>query len=627
MRIFSASRHLESSSDAPSAVTIITAEEIHAYGWRTLGDVLNSVRGFYTAYDRNYTYLGTEGVLRPGDYNSRMLLMINGHRLNENVYDSAPIGTEFPLDLDLVDRIEIVRGPASSLFGTNAVFGVINVITRKAAGETIELAGDTSSGLERSGRLTSSFQKGRLAGLLSGNLYRANGQSRLFFPEFDTRATNYGVAENGDGDGSMHAFGDLEVGHLRLQGLYSERTKSVPTAPLGSDFNKPATSTDQREYVDLAYHRPVSATTDLDLRGYFDGYSYLGCALYTRHAGDTKRGFLIGNADWSGSEAVLSKQIGKHRVMVGGQYEYTFAVRQKTYIQDSTPTVDERDSQYSTAIYGQAELKLARKLAMNAGLRWDWFDRYGGAASPRMALVFSPDSKTAIKYIIGRAFRAPNAFENWYADGIYTERPLNQLRVEETLSEEAVLERIIRGWSKLTTELFYNDLSRLIDSEHDSSSGLWTFANSGRYKARGLGVEWQVNTQAGVMLRSSYTLADATDSGGLRLAASPVHSIKLDFAVPMPLRTRAAMEVLYTSSQVAVGPEVLPSALLTNFTFSTKSAWHGWDLSASCYNALNRKWFAVAGPTLPLESIEQDGRSFRVSVARRFSLRKESRHE
>ena len=77
-------------------------------------------------------------MLRPGDYNSRMLLLINGHRLNDNVYDSAQIGTEFPLDMDLVERIEVVRGPSSSLFGTNAVFGVINVITGAPAGTEIE---------------------------------------------------------------------------------------------------------------------------------------------------------------------------------------------------------------------------------------------------------------------------------------------------------------------------------------------------------------------------------------------------------------------------------------------------------------------------------------------------------
>ena len=112
LKVYSASRHLEDVRDAPSSVTIVTGEEIRRYGWRTLADVLGSLRGFYTSNDRNYTYLGVRGFLRPGDFNSRILLLLNGHRLNESLYDSAYYGNDFPIDLDLIDRIEVVRGPA-----------------------------------------------------------------------------------------------------------------------------------------------------------------------------------------------------------------------------------------------------------------------------------------------------------------------------------------------------------------------------------------------------------------------------------------------------------------------------------------------------------------------------------
>jgi iron complex outermembrane receptor protein len=200
VKVFSASRHLEDSRQAPSSVSTITGEDIRRYGWRTLGDALRSLRGFYTSYDRDYTYLGVRGFLRPGDYNSRILLLLNGHRLNDNVFDSAFVGTELLLDLDLVDHIEIVRGPSSSLFGTNAVFGVINVITRQSpSGKTVELSGDTASYLERTGRVTASFRLSKLSGLLSGSLYRSAGQARLYFPEFAAPESNNGWADNVDG--------------------------------------------------------------------------------------------------------------------------------------------------------------------------------------------------------------------------------------------------------------------------------------------------------------------------------------------------------------------------------------------------------------------------------------------
>ena len=63
-KVFSASKHLEDSRQAPSSVTTITAEDIRRFGWRTLAEALSSLRGFYTSYDRNYTYLGVRGILR-----------------------------------------------------------------------------------------------------------------------------------------------------------------------------------------------------------------------------------------------------------------------------------------------------------------------------------------------------------------------------------------------------------------------------------------------------------------------------------------------------------------------------------------------------------------------------------
>jgi iron complex outermembrane receptor protein len=128
--VYGASMHLQPSGDAPSSVTVITAAEIQEHGYRTLADILRTVRSFYVTYDRNYSSIGVRGFARPGDYNTRILLLVDGHRMNDDVYDEAMIGTEFPIDIEMIKRIEIIRGPASSLYGSNALFAVINVITR-----------------------------------------------------------------------------------------------------------------------------------------------------------------------------------------------------------------------------------------------------------------------------------------------------------------------------------------------------------------------------------------------------------------------------------------------------------------------------------------------------------------
>jgi outer membrane receptor for ferrienterochelin and colicins len=132
--VFGAARREQRVTEAPSSVTIVTAEDIRLFGWRTLAEALTSVRGFYVTNDRNYSYVGVRGFSRPTDYNNRILVLVNGHRFNDNVYDQALVGNEFPIDMALVDRIEVIRGPGSALYGTSAFFAVINLVLRPGGG-------------------------------------------------------------------------------------------------------------------------------------------------------------------------------------------------------------------------------------------------------------------------------------------------------------------------------------------------------------------------------------------------------------------------------------------------------------------------------------------------------------
>jgi len=146
IKVYTASKHLQSGTDAPSSVTVITADEIQKHGYRSLADVLQTVRGFFITYDRNYSSVGVRGFARPGDFNTRVLLLVDGHRLNDNIYDEAMLGTEFPVDIDLISRIEVVRGPVSSLYGSNALFAVINIITKRGPDlRGLELSGEVAS--------------------------------------------------------------------------------------------------------------------------------------------------------------------------------------------------------------------------------------------------------------------------------------------------------------------------------------------------------------------------------------------------------------------------------------------------------------------------------------------------
>src|SRR5688572_7027104 len=184
--VYAASRHAQTRGEAPSSVSIVTAEEIRRHGYRTLGDVLRSVGSFYLTDDRNYGYVGVRGFGRPGDYNTRILVLVDGIRVNEPVYDASYVGREFVLDPAAIDRVEIVRGPGASMYGNSAFFAVVNVVTkqgRQLRGGELSVSGGSFEDV--GGRLTwGTATPGGLDVLASVSASHLGGRT-LYFPEFD----------------------------------------------------------------------------------------------------------------------------------------------------------------------------------------------------------------------------------------------------------------------------------------------------------------------------------------------------------------------------------------------------------------------------------------------------------
>ena len=263
----SASKYWQDIMDAPASVTIITSQDIKDYGYKTLYDVLQHVRGLYLSNDRNYSYLGVRGFSRPTDYNNRILVLINGHRMNENVYGSVDFGNGNYPDLSTIEQIEIVRGPGSVLYGNNAMFAVINIIPKSGAGiNALNIKADYGSWQNE--RLTMSYGKefdNGLDLLISANAGGIKGAD-LYYPEFNSDSTNHGVAQNLDGERYFGFFSTVKMNDFKLSTYFTSRRKDIPTASFGTVFNKLSYSNDSYSFIDLSYDHDVSDVSEFMVR-------------------------------------------------------------------------------------------------------------------------------------------------------------------------------------------------------------------------------------------------------------------------------------------------------------------------------------------------------------------------
>src|SRR5690242_8031912 len=337
IKVYSASRYSQLVSEAPASVTVISRNQIERGGYRTLADILRSVRGFYISYDRQYSYLGVRGFSDSGDYNTRVLLMVDGHRMNDAIYEQAMLGTEFILDVGTIERVEITRGPSSSLYGTNAVFAVVNVITRKASNVNgLELEGGVGTLNTYRGRITYGGTFAGVNAMMSGSFYGSKGNKYLYYPEYDSPATNNGIASHVDDDQALNLLGTFSTHGFRFQAAYSDREKGDPTGSFGDVFNSRLNrERDARGYLDLRYERTMGETTLMG-RTYYDRYVNDGTFLQDRSPDPDILNLDFGRGESWGAEFQAVSTLQSRYKVVGG-FEYRNDFRQDMLNYDVNP--------------------------------------------------------------------------------------------------------------------------------------------------------------------------------------------------------------------------------------------------------------------------------------------------
>lgn len=632
--VYGACKYDQKVTDAPASVTVINAEEIKKYGYRSLAEILRSVRGFTVSNDRNYQYLGVRGFSRLGDYNSRVLLLIDGHRLNNNIYDQASIGTDFPLDIDLIDRVEVIRGPSSSLYGTSAFFGVINVITRQGKDlKSSEASGGAGSQESYSGRLSYGDKfSGGLEMFLSASRFESEGEDRLYFKEYDALGVNNGIAEHSDGDSSYSLFSKFSLRDLTLSGALASREKVIPTGVYQTAFNDPRNrTTDAYGYLDLKYSHKLEEQGEVTARAYYENFRYRGDYIYNGAAqGDPQllnKDFADG--EWFGFEVMATRRFLKgHQLTAGMEDRYNLRLDQRNYYADPYESLlDDQRRSNIYALFLQDEYQLLANLSLIGGVRYDHYNTFGGTTNPRLALIYKPAEKTILKLLFGKAFRAPNVYEMYYGDGVsYRANP--DLRPERITTTEVVCDQYLGEHFRSSLSAYYYQIKGLI-TQHLGGDDLLVYENTETIRARGIEAEVEVRWVDGLQGRASYVLQQAEDADSeLSLTNSPRHQAKLNLNIPLVRQTLfAGAEVQYVSARKTLLRNDAGGFTTTNLTLFSQNFVPGLDLSASVYNLFDKNYGDPVGgelridpeqPELGLDTVLQDGRTFRVKLTYRF---------
>jgi iron complex outermembrane receptor protein len=610
--ISSASRYGQSVYQAPASVTVISREEIRRFGYRTLADVLGAAGGMFTTADRNYSYLTVRGLARRGDFNTHVLILLDGRRLNQPVNDSSLLGTEGLIDLEAVERVEIIRGPASTLYGANAFYAVINLVTRTGAsakGAEAQVAGGSfESGyasLTGGTRTASGFDVFATA---SG--YRSRGPD-LYYPEFDTPETGNGRAIGRDGDRFGRTLVRVMKGDFTVEGFYSYRRKDIPTASYDTLFGQPGEMThDGGSMLSAAYEHAFDDLSRVWASASYQSVHYWGDYPYADGVfGDDVY------ARWLTLEGQYQLVAGRHRISVGGE-------ARRNHLDQSVPgTYQDHRSTWVLAGFLQGEAHFGERVTLYAGGRYDHYESFGGTFNPRIVLVTEPVSGTFLKAIYGRAFRAPTSYEQFFQDS--GQKPALSLTPERLETFEVALERRVRPGLRATLDVYHIRAENLVGLITDPADGLLVYANGEGARSTGveLGIDGKIGPRLG--LRASYALQREREDDPHDPQAgvgSPGHVAHLAASVSLlGGQLVPALEIHHLGSRLTLAGAQASAYTTAGLVVQVRPrATPRLEFSARVGNLLDTSYSDPGGEEHRQDLLIRDGRTAWVSVRLRF---------
>ncbi len=594
IRVLSTPKFAEDPDKIPTTTSILTAEDIRTFGWRTLTDALRSLQGFNVTDDHTYTFAGTRGISTPGDFRARMQVLIDGVAINENIYASSLIDSAFPLDIDLIERIEVIRGPSASVYGGDSMFGVINVVTR--SGQSLsgpELGLAYGSGNQRQARVSWGGRVGDNHLVVSLSGFDAAGHGLTFN---DTDASGLGQRIQGiRAEQGKRMFIQARGADWRLTLLHGQRERTIPHGSYGAiPGDDGHTETDSFTAFDLSKDWHLNSRTTLQQRLYSSAYGYDGRFPYDYSPVDPR----IVNVDkahgslWGIENRLVTTAWAGQRWIFGLEYQAHTRMDQLNYDEgqgcygfSSTPCLDDHRHGYRFSLYAQDEVQIGTASTLSLGLRFDRQADFGTTWSPRIGFVHDADRAGIFKLLYGTAFRNPSVYELAYTmpTFLYGNPTLDP---EKMRSLELAWEKRFGRSARLTTTLYRFTIDQMIMTD---AAGIAT--NGQEVQATGLEVEYEHQWMNGIRLRTGITVQDSKNEFG-RMDNSPRHMAKFNLGIPTMLAgLTAGIEGQWIGTRLAnLGSEKISPYTLVNLNLSYVAPNKAWDAGLGMYNLFDHRY-------------------------------------
>ncbi|MBV8781616.1 MAG: TonB-dependent receptor [Phycisphaerae bacterium] len=572
---------------APASVNVVSANDIELFNYRSLADVLRGQRSFYIYNDGLNSFAGVRGFQRPGDPNARILVLEDGRPTNELVYGQSHFDQDFVVPMEAVKQVEIVRGPGSSLYGTNAMFGVINVVTKDGAdvnGIAVKTEAGTAETIHENVLYGEQFKGGwDVIADISG--FSTAGDQDIIYDGVTDAAHNFGHIRHSDDQDTVTGFAKIKNGPITFQVDSASRQTDDSTATYLTSFFNPGWLKEHQTNATLRLDKAFDGQ-DLHAMLYYTHYDFRLKSIYDTTQVTTPYDYYT-NAedDFIGEQVHYGWQVTPDFHLLAGA-DATEALHTRQY---DTDTIDGQilnvPASYSSfGLFVEGEQKVTSWLTVTVGGRFDEVQRVGTNLSPRVAVVVTPTKQDTIKALYGSAFRSPTLADLLYAtpppSGVIANPDLHPEKI--ATYELAWEHQYKNGWQTTLNGYLWN-LTNPVDTAV-LPDGSTQQQNGGALWAHGVEAEIDKRWESGASFRAYATYSRATDDNGI-LSHSPEWITGTSFAVP----------VLWKNTFLAVEPQIVGSmkndlgeyvspTFVTNVIFTSRDVCKGLTFQAGVYN-------------------------------------------